>query len=59
MEPEHGKRSKTNQKKTPANPPPRKSAGADASIADEKRYPDESRSEENLFGGLNKNTHIA
>ncbi len=53
MEPEHGKKSKSNQK-NPANPTPRKSAGADASIADEKRYPDESRSEENCFGALNK-----
>ena len=44
-------------KKNPANPTPRKSAGADASIADKKRYPDESRSEENCFGALNKKIH--
>ena len=41
------------------HPTPRKSSGADASIADEKRYPDETRSEENCFDALNKNTHIA
>ena len=46
-------------KKT-AYPTPRKLSGADASIADEKRYPDESRYEENYFDALNKkNTYIA
>ena len=57
MEPEHGKKSKTNQKID--NSSPRKSSGADASIADEKSYPDEIRSEEKCFDVLNKNTHIA
>ena len=57
MEPEHGKTSKTDKKT--ANPTPFKSSGAGASIADPKRYPDESRSEKNCFGTLNKNTHIA
>ena len=46
-------------KKKPANPTPRKSSGADSSIADEKRYSDERRSEKKCFGALNKNTHIA
>ena len=45
--------------KKAANPTPHKSSGADTSIADEKRYPDESRSEENCFSALNKNTHMA
>ena len=41
------------------NSSPRKSSGADTSIADEKRYPDEIRSEENCFDVSNQNTHIA
>ena len=56
MEPEYGKSLKRTKKN--ANPTPRKSE-ADTSIADEKRYPDESRSEENCFGALNKKIHTA
>ena len=55
MEQEHGKKSKSTQKA--ANQTPRKSPGADASISDEKRYPGESRSEENCFGALNEKIH--